>query len=59
MTYAFGIFFLVLGIVIFVVAEFSFGTLMAGVLVGGLGLDAIISAFRNKTSLLAKIGPLP
>lgn len=58
-TYAFGILFVMLGFAIFVVAEFSLGTLIAGILVGGLGLDAIVSAFRNKKSVLASIGPLP
>lgn len=58
-TYAFGILFVLLGLAIFVVGEFSLGVLIAGVVVGGLGLDAIVSAFRDKTSLLARIGPLP
>ncbi len=58
-TCAFGVFFLALALVIFVVSEVSLGTLVAGVLVGGLGLDAIVSALRNKKSLLARIGPLP
>jgi hypothetical protein len=34
--------------------------LMAAVLlIGGLGLDAVVAALRNKESLLARIGPLP
>jgi hypothetical protein len=58
-TYAFGILFVMLGLAIFVVAEFSLGSLIAGVLVGAFGLDAIVNTFRNKMSLLARIGPLP
>ena len=58
-TYAFGILFVLLGITIFVVTEFTLSSLIAGVAVGGLGMDAIVSAFRHKMSLLARIGPLP
>ena len=58
-TCAFGVLFLASAIAIFVVSEVSYGTMVAGVLVGGLGLDAIVSALRNKKSLLARIGPLP
>jgi hypothetical protein len=58
-TCAFGVLFLASAIAIFVVSEVSYGTVVAGVLVGGLGLDAIVSALRNKKSLLARIGPLP
>ena len=58
-TCGFGVLFVALGLAIFVVSEVSLGTLIAGVVVGGLGLDAIVSALRNKKSLLARIGPLP
>ena len=58
-TAAFGVFFLALALLIFAVSDFSLRTVIAGVLVGGLGVDAIVSAARNKTSLLARIGPLP
>lgn len=58
-TCAFGAFFVALALVILVIPELSLGTLIAGVLVGGLGLEAIVSALRGKKSLLARIGPLP
>ncbi|MFZ1623210.1 MAG: hypothetical protein WAU48_00280 [Gammaproteobacteria bacterium] len=48
-----------LALAIFVVSDVSLESLIAAVLIGGLGLDAIVSALRNKKSLLARIGPLP
>ncbi len=59
MTCVFGTLFVAVALAIFVISESSWGALIAGALVGGLGLDAIISALRNKKSLLARIGPLP
>jgi hypothetical protein len=32
---------------------------LAAVVVGGLGLDALLSAARNRRSVLSRIGPLP
>jgi putative Mn2+ efflux pump MntP len=32
---------------------------IAAAIIGLLGLDALVSAFRNKRSLLSRIGPLP
>lgn len=58
-TCVFGTLFVAVALAIFVISESSWGALIAGALVGGLGLDAIISALRNKKSLLARIGPLP
>lgn len=58
-TCAFGVLFVALALTILTIAEVSIGSLIAGVLIGGLGLDAIISALRNKKSWLARIGPLP
>lgn len=58
-TYAFGVLFVALGVAIFVVADLSMGTIVAGILLGGLGLDAVVSAILGKKSLLAWIGPLP
>ncbi len=55
----FGVFFMALALAIFVVSDVSLESLIAAVLIGGLGLDAIVSALRNKKSLLARIGPLP
>jgi len=58
-TCAFGVFFMALALAIFAVSDVSLESLIATVLVGGLGLDAIVSALRDKKSLLARIGPLP
>ncbi len=35
------------------------GSILAALVVGGLGVEAIFSATRGKRSLLARIGPLP
>jgi|GEM_PF-896271 len=58
-TFAFGILFVGLALAIFVVSDATLGSFVAGVLVGGLGLNAIFSAIRNKVSWLSRIGPLP
>jgi len=58
-TFAFGILFVGLAIAIFVVSDATLGSLIAGVLIGGLGLEAIFSAICNKASWLSRIGPLP
>lgn len=34
-------------------------TYLAAVAVGGLGVDAILSAARGRRSLLSRLGPLP
>ena len=58
-TGGFGVLFIGLALAILVTSEISFGVLIAAFVVGGLGMDAIVSAFRGRTSLLARIGPLP
>ena len=35
------------------------GAFGAAFIVGGLGVDAVVSAARNHLSILARIGPLP
>ena len=35
------------------------GALVAALVVGWLGIDALVNAVRNKRSLLSRIGPLP
>jgi hypothetical protein len=35
------------------------GALIAALVIGLLGVDALINAVRNKRSLLSRIGPLP
>jgi uncharacterized membrane protein YdcZ (DUF606 family) len=37
----------------------SAGEIVAALVLGGLGLDAVISALRDRRSLLERIGPLP
>lgn len=35
------------------------GAAIAAALVGGLGIEAIVSAVRSKESIISRIGPLP
>lgn len=58
-TGIFGGFLLILGLIILAVSSLSVGAVIAALVVGGLGAEAIFSAVRNKISLLSKIGPLP
>lgn len=58
-TFAFGVLFVACAVAIFVVTELSLGVWIAGIVIGGLGLDAVVSAVRSKRSLIARIGPLP
>jgi hypothetical protein len=58
-TAVFGLFFVVLAVAIIVVSDRSAGPLLAAAVISVLGIDAIASAFRNKPSLLSRIGPLP
>lgn len=37
----------------------GWGALFAGAVIGGLGLEAVVSAARNRRCLLSRIGPLP
>jgi hypothetical protein len=37
----------------------SIGSLLATLVLGGLGVDALVSAVRRRRSLLSRIGPLP
>jgi hypothetical protein len=60
-TAVFGVFLIVLAIVILLSVEESMGVgaLVASLVVGLLGVDACVSAARNKRSLVERIGPLP
>ena len=58
-TAALGVMFVAMAVFIVVISEFTFGPLAAAVVVGALGVDAIVSAWRNQDSWLARIGPLP
>lgn len=37
----------------------GWGALLAAAVIGGLGLEAVFSAARNRRCLLSRIGPLP
>jgi len=58
-TAAFGLLFLAISIAILVVSDRTVGPILAAAVIGVLGIDATASAFRNKRSLLSRIGPLP
>ena len=40
-------------------SEVGLGAWAAALIIGGLGLDALLSAARNRRSLVSRIGPLP
>ena len=57
---AFGIFFI--GIAVAIVAmvhPHGIGSIAVALVLAALGVDELISATRNRTSLLMRIGPLP
>lgn len=60
-TGLFGIFLSGVAIAILLVADrpLGFGVIAAAVGVGVLGVDALVCAFRNRRSLVSRVGPLP
>ena len=60
-TAAFGVCLVIVAIVILVSVDrpIGVGALVAALVVGGLGVDACVSAVRNTRSMLERIGPLP
>ena len=58
-TIGIGVFFAALGVIIAFTAENGAWSYLAAVTVGGLGIEAIYSAIRNRRSLISRIGPLP
>jgi hypothetical protein len=56
-----GALFVALAIAIIAVVDrpIGLGALVAAIVIGLLGIDALISAVRAKRSLLSRIGPLP
>lgn len=60
-TTVFGVFFVVLaGVVLFAAWESApIGAVLVALVVGFLGVEAIVSARRDRPSLLSRIGPLP
>lgn len=57
----FGIFFVLLAVAILALSEPSTlaGSIVAALVIGGIGIEAMVSAVRGKPSLLSRIGPLP
>lgn len=57
----FGIFFIGIALAILATIDDSnlLGPLAAAVVVGGLGIDLLVSSLRGRRSLLSRIGPLP
>ena len=56
---AFGAFLIVIAGLIVSVSELSLGPLAAAAVIGLLGVDAVVSAYRKTRSLISRIGPLP
>lgn len=56
---AFGLMFVGIAVAIIALTDRSAGPVVAAVVIGVLGLDAVTSALRNRPSLLSRIGPLP
>lgn len=56
---AFGLLFAAIAVAIVIVSDRSLGPILAAIVIGILGVDAVASAIRNKQSLLSRIGPLP
>lgn len=59
---AFGLLFVAVAVVVFFlapVAPYPVGATIAGVVIGALGLEALVAALRNRRSLASRIGPLP
>jgi len=48
-----------LAILVSFVHDLSAGPVLAAVVIGGLGIEALLSAARNRRCLLSRIGPLP
>ncbi|MCW8139424.1 MAG: hypothetical protein KIT58_11035 [Planctomycetota bacterium] len=58
-TAAVGLLFAGLAIAIVAVSERTFWPSLLAFVVGVLGIEAVVSACRGRTSLLSRIGPLP
>jgi len=58
-TAAFGTLFTTAAIAIIIVSELTVGSILAAAAIGLMGVDAIVSAYRNTKSFLSRIGPLP
>jgi hypothetical protein len=57
-TAAFGVLFTFIAMSIGIVSELTVGSITA-IVMGIVGIDAIVGAWRNSPPLLSRIGPLP
>lgn len=48
-----------IAIVVSTMHDWSPGTVLAAIVIGGLGVEALFSAARSRRCLLSRIGPLP
>jgi len=60
-AFVIGAFFVGVAVAILVTSrsDLSVGPVLAAVVIGGLGIEALLSAARNRRCLLSRIGPLP
>lgn len=60
-AFVIGVFFVGVAVAILVTSrnDLSVGAVLAAVVIGGLGIEAVLSAVRNRRCLLSRIGPLP
>ena len=60
-AFVIGVFFVGVAVAILVTSrnDLSVGAVLAAVVIGGLGIEALLSAVRNRRCLLSRIGPLP
>lgn len=58
---AFGLFLVGMAVAIVLLAADAnpLGASAAALLIGGLGVDALVAAIRDRRSILSRIGPLP
>lgn len=54
-----GLLFVILSIAILAVTDRSLSSIVAALVVGLLGVDALVAAYRDTRSILSRIGPLP
>jgi len=60
-TALFGVFFIIIAVVVLIVAwdATPIGGMVVSLVIGFLGAEAIVSAWRDRSSLLSRMGPLP
>ena len=58
-TLGLGLLFVATAIAIVVLSELTVGPVVAALILGILGIDALLSAYQGRRSLVSRIGPLP